>query len=62
MIPVTLDTSVEDVMVKALDQFGFDSCDLIRYRMVEVSQEKGGKNCFHCNKLFIRAIIHFSRT
>lgn len=41
VIPVTLDTSVEDVMVKALDQFGFDSCDLIRYRMVEVSQEKG---------------------
>ncbi|CAG2179100.1 unnamed protein product, partial [Oppiella nova] len=41
VIPVTLDTSVEDVMIAALDQFGLDSGDLNRYRLVEVSLDKG---------------------
>jgi len=41
VIPVTIDTSVEEVMVSALDQFGLDSGDLNRYRLVEVSLDKG---------------------
>ena len=43
MIQITLDTTVEEVMVEALDQFGLDSIDINRYRLVEVSQEKGCK-------------------
>ncbi len=43
VIPVTIDTSVEEVMVSALDQFGLDSGDLNRYRLVEVSLDKGCK-------------------
>ena len=41
VIPVTIDTSVEEVMIASLDQFGLDSGDLNRYRLVEVSLEKG---------------------
>ena len=33
-------------MVQALDQFGLDSSGLSRYRLVEVSLEKGCKKCF----------------
>ena len=43
VIQITLDTTVEEVMVEALDQFGLDSVDINRYRLVEVSQEKGCK-------------------
>ena len=42
VIPVTIDTSVEEVMVAALEQFGLDSSDINRYRLVEVSLDKGG--------------------
>ena len=41
VIPVTNDTSVEEVMVSTLDEFGLDSHDINRYRLVEVSLEKG---------------------
>lgn len=41
-IPVTNDTSVEEVMIAALNEFGLDSKDINRYRLVEVSLEKGG--------------------
>nr|XP_027205590.1 diacylglycerol kinase theta-like [Dermatophagoides pteronyssinus] len=44
VISVTIDTGVDEVMVEALDQFGLDSSDLNRYRLVEVSLEKG---CVH---------------
>ena len=40
-IEVTNDTSVEDVMKCALNEFGLDSKDINRYRLVEVSLEKG---------------------
>lgn len=43
VIQITLDTTVEEVMVAALDQFGLDSVEINRYRLVEVSQEKGCK-------------------
>lgn len=41
VITVTIDTGVAEVMIEALDQFGLDSSDLNRYRLVEVSLEKG---------------------
>lgn len=41
LIPVTSDTSVEEVMIEALKLFGLDSSDLNRYRLVEVSLDKG---------------------
>ncbi|KAF7494403.1 Diacylglycerol kinase theta [Sarcoptes scabiei] len=44
VITVTIDTGVAEVMIEALDQFGLDSSDLNRYRLVEVSLEKG---CVH---------------
>ena len=40
-IPVTNDTSVEEVMIASLNEFGLDSKDINRYRLVEVSLEKG---------------------
>lgn len=43
VIRVTIDTSVAEVMVQALDEFGLASSDLNRYRLVEVSLEKGCK-------------------
>lgn len=43
VINVTIDTGVDEVMVEALNQFGLDSSDLNRYRLVEVSLEKGCK-------------------
>lgn len=43
VIQITIDTTVEEVMVQALDQFGLDSVEINRYRLVEVSQEKGCK-------------------
>lgn len=43
VISVTNDTSVDDVMVTALSEFGLDHTDLNRYRLVEVSLEKGGE-------------------
>ena len=43
VIVVTSDTSVDDVMLMALKKFALDPKDINRYRMVEVSLEKGGK-------------------
>lgn len=43
-IMVTNDTSVEEVMIAALNEFGLDSKDINRYRLVEVSLEKGGRH------------------
>ncbi|XP_074599951.1 diacylglycerol kinase theta isoform X2 [Brevipalpus obovatus] len=40
-IPVTDDTSAEDVMKISLEKFGLESKDINRYRLVEVSLEKG---------------------
>ena len=45
IIPVTNDTSVDDVMLLSLDKFGLDPKDINRYRLVEVSLEKGGQSC-----------------
>ena len=42
LIVVTSDTSVDDVMLMALKKFSLDPKDINRYRMVEVSLEKGG--------------------
>lgn len=42
-IPVSNDTSVEEVMLTSLNEFGLDTKDINRYRLVEVSLEKGGK-------------------
>lgn len=42
IVPVTDDTSVEEVMKISLDKFAIDSKDINRYRLVEVSLEKGG--------------------
>jgi diacylglycerol kinase (ATP) len=41
IIPVTNDTSVDDVMHASLVKFGLDPKDILRYRLVEVSLEKG---------------------
>lgn len=48
IIPVTSDTTVDEVMTKSLKQFGLNPKDINRYRLVEVSLEKGGKKqeCF----------------
>lgn len=46
VIVVTSDTSVDDVMLMALKKFALDPKDINRYRMVEVSLEKGGKNIY----------------
>lgn len=43
VIQVTNDSNVDEVMVKALEKFQLDSTELDRYRMVEVSVEKGGQ-------------------
>ena len=43
-VPVTNDTSVEEVMLASLKEFGLDPKDINRYRLVEVSLEKGGKS------------------
>ena len=53
MIHINLDTTVEEVMIEALNQFGLDSVDINRYRLVEVSQEKG------CKLHFLSAIPIF---
>jgi hypothetical protein len=41
-MPVNNDTSVEEVMLTSLKEFGLDQKDMNRYRLVEVSLEKGG--------------------
>ncbi|RWS13942.1 diacylglycerol kinase theta-like protein [Dinothrombium tinctorium] len=41
VIPVTNDTSVDDVMIAALNEFGLDAKDINRHRLVEVSLDKG---------------------
>ncbi|KAI1290308.1 Diacylglycerol kinase theta [Halotydeus destructor] len=41
VISVTNDTSVDEVMVTALTEFGLDPKDINRHRLVEVSLEKG---------------------
>ncbi|RWS29494.1 diacylglycerol kinase theta-like protein [Leptotrombidium deliense] len=41
VISVTNDTSVDDVMKAALDEFGLDAKDINRHRLVEVSLDKG---------------------
>ena len=50
-IPVKIDTSVAEVVVRALDQFGLDTDNLNRYRLVEVSLEKGCKSDLFCNRI-----------
>lgn len=40
-VPVTSDTSVSDIMKEALDKFRLRTNDLNRYRLVEVSLDKG---------------------
>ena len=40
---MTNDSNVDEVMVKALEKFQLDPTELDRYRMVEVSVEKGGQ-------------------
>lgn len=59
IIPVTNDTSVEDVMVIALNRFGLDARDINRYRLVEVSLEKGGQ---YIQSLLIdtTSLLHFN--
>ncbi|XP_022709842.1 diacylglycerol kinase theta-like isoform X2 [Varroa jacobsoni] len=41
MIPVTSDTSVEEIMVSALDKFGLDASDINKFRLSEVTLDKG---------------------
>ena len=43
---MTNDSNVNEVMAKALQKFQLDYTELDRYRMVEVSVEKGGKFSF----------------
>lgn len=40
-IPVTSDTSVEEIMVSALDKFGLDASDINKFRLSEVTLDKG---------------------
>lgn len=42
---MTDDTSVEEVMLTSLNEFGLDPKFINRYRLVEVSLDKGGKYC-----------------
>ncbi|XP_076356051.1 diacylglycerol kinase theta-like isoform X1 [Tachypleus tridentatus] len=40
-VPVTADTSVEEIMVQALENLGLDSTNLNRFRLNEVSLDRG---------------------
>ncbi|XP_077488161.1 diacylglycerol kinase theta isoform X2 [Amblyomma americanum] len=41
VIPVTSDTSVEEIMIQALEKFGLDSSDINKFRLSEVTLDKG---------------------
>ncbi|GIX90475.1 diacylglycerol kinase [Caerostris extrusa] len=41
VIPVTSDTSVEDVMAATLTEFGLDTSDINKYRLSEVTLDRG---------------------
>ncbi|GFS81276.1 diacylglycerol kinase [Trichonephila clavipes] len=41
VIPVTSDDEVNDVMERALEKFGLDPSDVMKYRLSEVSLDKG---------------------
>lgn len=61
IIPVTSDTSVDDVMVAALEKFGLDPRDINRHRLVEVSLEKGGELTLrHTQRIVINTSIYDS--
>ncbi|KAH9381281.1 hypothetical protein HPB48_003262 [Haemaphysalis longicornis] len=41
VIQVTSDTSVEEIMIQALEKFGLDSSDINKFRLSEVTLDKG---------------------
>ncbi|XP_070395199.1 diacylglycerol kinase theta isoform X2 [Dermacentor albipictus] len=41
VISVTSDTSVEEIMIQALEKFGLDSSDINKFRLSEVTLDKG---------------------
>ncbi|GBM10457.1 hypothetical protein AVEN_263366-1 [Araneus ventricosus] len=41
VIPVTIDTTVEDVMAATLTEFGLDTSDINKYRLSEVTLDRG---------------------
>ncbi|XP_064473132.1 diacylglycerol kinase theta-like isoform X2 [Ornithodoros turicata] len=41
VIPVTSDTSVEEIMIQGLEKFGLDSSDMNKFRLSEVTLDKG---------------------
>ena len=43
VIPVTSDDEVNEVMERALEKFGLDPSDVTKYRLSEVSLDKGCK-------------------
>lgn len=51
IIPVTNDSNVDEVMLLSLDKFGLDPRDINRYRLVEVSLEKGGQCLGLCGRV-----------